>query len=225
MVKRLFLKLLFIIGISKPEIYLFYSIILLSKIMAFSEKHKSFTDDELLQMILTEKQNHFFEVIYDRYYQRVLDKSYSLLKNSELAKDAVQNIFTRAFENLSKFKGNSAFASWLYSITYNYCIDFLRHQNHLHYPEWNSQQELTEIIDETQEDLGELDYDLLANLLDQIHPEEKALLMMKYNDDVSIREISSALRISESATKMRLKRARSRLLFLYQSEIKSQGRE
>jgi len=193
--------------------------------MAINEKHKSFPDDELIQMILVQKQNYLFEVFYDRYYQRVLDKSYSLLKNSELAKDAVQNIFTRAFENLNKFKGNSAFSSWLYSITYNYCIDFLRHKNQLHYPEWNSQHELPEIIDETQEDFGELDYELLVRLLDQIHPEEKALLMMKYNDDVSVREISIALRISESATKMRLKRARSRLLFLYQSEIKSQGGE
>lgn len=193
--------------------------------MTVTEKHKSFSDDELIKIILNQKQTYLFEVLYDRYYQRVFDKSYSLLKDTELAKDAVQNIFTRTFENLVKFKGNSAFSSWLYSITYNYCIDFLRHKNQLHYPEWNSQHELPEIIDETQEDLGALDYELLIKILDRIHPEEKALLMMKYNDDVSIREISSALRISESATKMRLKRARSRLLFLYQSEINSRGIE
>jgi RNA polymerase sigma-70 factor (ECF subfamily) len=193
--------------------------------MTITEKHKSFSDDELIKMILNQKQNYLFEVLYDRYYQRVFDKSYSLLKDTELAKDAVQNIFTRTFENLLKFKGNSAFSSWLYSITYNYCIDFLRHKNQLHYPEWNSQHELPEIIDETQEDLGELDYEVLIKLLDRIHPEEKALLLMKYNDDVSIREISRSLRISESATKMRLKRARSRLLFLYQSEINSRGVE
>ena len=193
--------------------------------MTVTEKHKSFTDDEIIQKILVQKKNYLFEVLYDRYYNRVFDKSYSLLKDVELAKDAVQNIFTRSYENLKNFRGNSAFSSWLYSITYNYCIDFLRHKNQLHYPEWNSQHELPEIIDETQEDFTELDYELLVRLLDQIHPEEKALLLMKYNDDVSIREISTALRISESATKMRLKRARSRLLFLYQTELKSKEAE
>ncbi|MBV6639584.1 MAG: sigma-70 region 4 domain-containing protein, partial [Cyclobacteriaceae bacterium] len=52
-------------------------------------------------------------------------------------------------------------------------------------------------------------------ILEVIHPEEKAILLMKYMDDLSIRDISIALRISENAAKMRLKRARSRVFYLY----------
>ena len=52
------------------------------------------------------------------------------------------------------------------------------------------------------------------NALEKIHPEEKTLIMMKYHDNISIKEIAEALRVSESAAKMRLKRAKARILFI-----------
>ena len=55
--------------------------------------------------------------------------------------------------------------------------------------------------------------------MEMIHPEEKALLLMKYQDDLSIKTISEALRITENATKMRLKRARSRVIYLYKNKF------
>lgn len=193
--------------------------------MANVAKYSSVKDEELVRLINTEHQTALFDILYARYYKKVADKSYSLLKNSELSREAAQVIFIRAFERLPGFRGEAAFSSWLYSITYNYCIDFLRKQKQLHYPEWNSRQDLSEIVDEEYEDIEGLDEELLTRLLDEIHPEEKALLMMKYHDDISIRDISIALRISESAAKMRLKRARARLLFLYQEKNKHNSHE
>ncbi len=184
-------------------------------------KYKLISDEEVVKIIVVEKNNDLFEVLYHRYYRKVLDKSYSLLKNKELAIEATQNIFSRAFEKLAGFKGNASFSSWLYSIAYNYCIDFLRLKKQLHYPEWNSQNDLPEIIDETDEDFTDLDYELLVELMELIHPEEKALIVMKYSDDLSMKQISEALRITESAAKMRLKRARARLVFLYQEKTKN----
>jgi len=186
-----------------------------------SQKYKLLSDEHIVKIIISEKNNDLFEILYNRYYRRVLDKSYSLLKNRELAAEAAQNIFSKAFEKLSGFKGSASFSSWLYSIAYNYCIDFLRLKKQMHYPEWNSQNDLPEIIDETGESFSYLDYDLLVELMEQIHPEEKALIVMKYSDDLSMKQISEALRITESAAKMRLKRARARLLFLYQEKTKN----
>jgi RNA polymerase sigma-70 factor (ECF subfamily) len=185
------------------------------------QKYKLIGDEDLIKIIVTEKNNDLFGVLYERYYRKVLDKSYSLLKSRDLAVEATQNIFSKAFEKLAGYKGNASFSSWLYSIAYNYCIDFLRLKKQLHYPEWNSQNELPEIIDETDEDLTNLDYELLIELMELIHPEEKALIVMKYNDDLSMKQIGEALRITESAAKMRLKRARARLLFLYQEKTKN----
>ena len=188
--------------------------------MANVAKYGLMKDEELVQLITEEHQTALFDILYSRYHKKVADKSYSLLKNSELSQEAVQAIFIRAFERLPGFRGEAAFSSWLYTITYNYCIDFLRKQKQLHYPDWNSRQELSEIVDEETEDIESFDEELFNRLLDEIHPEEKALLMMKYHDDISIRDISIALRVSESAAKMRLKRARARLLFLYQEKNK-----
>jgi RNA polymerase sigma factor (sigma-70 family) len=180
-----------------------------------NDHNGSLRDEEIVAIILQENKIDLFQILYDRYSKKVRDKCYSLLKNKELAEDAVQNIFQRTFEKLKSFKGNSLFSSWLYSITYNYCIDFLRVKNKLHYPDWNNNNEIPEIIDETEEDLTEINYNRLMKIFDMIHPEEKALLLMKYNDELPINQIGKSLRISESAAKMRIKRARARVVFLY----------
>jgi DNA-directed RNA polymerase specialized sigma subunit, sigma24 homolog len=71
-----------------------------------------------------------------------------------------------------------------------------------------------EIIDEQDDETAQISYEELMNALEKIHPEEKTLIMMKYHDNISIKEIAEALRVSESAAKMRLKRAKARILFI-----------
>ncbi|MCU0371054.1 MAG: RNA polymerase sigma factor [Bacteroidales bacterium] len=173
------------------------------------------SDEEIIRSILREEQNDLYEILYERYYPKVLDKCFSLLNNREMAEEISMDILSRAYEHLGSFRGRSSFSSWLYAITYNYCIDYLRERKALHYPEWNDSQELPEIVDEREEDLDGLRYDRLLMILDTIHTEEKAMLMMKYYDDLSVREIATAMRVTESAAKMRLKRAKARVLFLY----------
>ena len=74
------------------------------------------------------------------------------------------------------------------------------------------------MIDEI--DDKEVNSDRLMQIMDQIHPEEKALLTMHYIDNFPIAYIRTALKISESATKMRLKRARERVAYLYSKKYK-----
>jgi RNA polymerase sigma factor (sigma-70 family) len=182
-----------------------------------ADSNNELSDEEIVTKITENGESFLFEILYNRYYSKILDKSYSLVKNGELASDLTRDILSKVFEKLNSFKGNSSFSSWLYSITYNHCIDFLREKKKLHYPDWNMQNEIPEIIDEVEEDNTSLNYTRLMKLLDLIHTEEKALLVMKYQDELSLKEIGEALRISESATKMRIKRAKARLLYLYKN--------
>jgi RNA polymerase sigma-70 factor (ECF subfamily) len=85
----------------------------------------------------------------------------------------------------------------------------------LHYPNWNNENEIPDIIDESETDLQDFTYDNLMKIMEMIHPEEKALLLMKYQDNLPGRQIAQTLRISEDAVKMRLKRARTRVIYLY----------
>jgi len=179
--------------------------------LAFS----AFTDEEVVFMILTEGKKSLFEIIYNRYHGKVLNKCFTLLKKKDLSAEFAIDIMAKAFEKLDSFKGHSSFSTWLYSITYNYCIDYLREKKKLHYPEWNRNNELPEISDDIIDETDEISYELLIELMEKLHAEEKALLLMKYHEDMSLKQISESLRITESAVKMRLKRSKNRLLYLY----------
>ena len=111
--------------------------------------------------------------------------------------------------------GNTLLDIVIYSITYNYCIDYLRLQKRLHYPDWNKTNVIPEIPDESEEDLSGATFENVMAILELVHPEEKALLLMKYQDQLSLKEIAQTLRVSEDAVKMRLKRARTRVYYLY----------
>lgn len=180
-------------------------------------KYENIKDEDIINLIRLNGDGELFRILYDRYYLKVLDKCYSLLKNRGLAEEFAEDIFSKVFEKISVTEKITHFSSWLYSVTYNHCIDYLRHKKRLHYPEWNNYNIIKEIPDESEEDFSEFDYDTLLKVLDMIHPEEKALLIMKYQDNISLREIGKSLRISEDAAKMRLKRARTRVLYLYKN--------
>lgn len=176
---------------------------------------QNLSDNEILQKFKAEGSSVYFEVLFERYYPRVLDKCFSLVKKRDLAEELAEEVFEKAFEKLSGFRQLSSFSTWLYSITYNHCIDYLRKKKNLHYPNWNRENEIPEIVDEPGEDLDSMRYENLMKVMELIHPEEKALVLMKYQDNLSMKQIATALRITEDAAKMRLKRARTRLLFLY----------
>ena len=183
------------------------------------ENYKNTSDEELIRLMIHEDQSVLFEILYKRYFQKVVDKCYSFIKDRRQAEDFANDILAKAYEKLPGFKGNSSFSSWLYAITYNYSIDYLRLKKKLHYPNWNSQNEIPDIIDESEADLQELSYNNLIKILEMIHPEEKALLLMKYQDNLPGKQIAQTLRISEDAVKMRLKRARTRVVYLYKTRF------
>jgi RNA polymerase sigma-70 factor (ECF subfamily) len=172
-------------------------------------------DDEIISRMRAENSSKYFEILYNRYHQKVLEKCYSLVKNRKLAEELATDIFSKVYEKLPSFRQLSSFSSWLYSITYNHCIDYLREKKNMHYPNWASENNIPEIIDETEEPIEDINYENLLLILEMVHPEEKALLLMKYQDELSLKQIGQALRISEDAVKMRLKRARTRVVYLY----------
>ncbi len=176
-------------------------------------------DEELAHRIIHNSEDYLFEILYKRYHHKVFDKVYSFIKDRQKSEEFTNDILSKVYEKLTGYKGNSAISSWIYSISYNYCIDYLRFQKKLHYPDWNKNNEIPEIPDETEEDLSGVTYEKLLKILEMIHPEEKALILMKYQDEMSLKQIANTLRISEDAVKMRLKRARTRIVYLYKQHF------
>ena len=104
-------------------------------------------------------------------------------------------------------------------MTYNHCINYIHRDqsfkikhNSLDYENVESS-----IADRGEEFLFQIPVDLLKLALAEVHVEEKSLLLLKYQDDVSIKELQTLYNISESAVKMRLKRARTKVVEVYQT--------
>ena len=170
-------------------------------------------DNELVARIVAGKK-HLLNELYNRYSGKVYYKCLSITKNPEVAKDLSHDIFIKVFTNLEKFKGTADFSFWIYSITYNSTISYLKKSNKFKPVELTRLNEDT--IDEGDEDITRkmlLDVQLkqLEALLKQLNPADRMIILMRYQDGMSIKQIGTSLKIGESAVKMRLKRTRIRL--------------
>jgi RNA polymerase sigma-70 factor (ECF subfamily) len=178
---------------------------------------KELSDIHLVAQIVSTNNSLLFSTLYDRYSQKVYNKCYSFSRNEDEAKDLTQDVFLKLFIKLNTFKGKSKFSTWLYSFTYNFCVNYVNRDkarlmenasdsldDHDYY--------LSEMDEVSDEDLFEIKASKLQIALEKITPEDKAILLLKYQDEVSIKELQTVLKVGESAIKMRLNRARIRLV-------------
>jgi RNA polymerase sigma factor (sigma-70 family) len=171
------------------------------------------SDEAVVERILAGEQQ-LQEVLYDRYSAKIYHKCLSLLKDKEAAKDCTHDIIVKIFMNLANFKGKSAFSLWVHSISYNYCIDYLTKQKRTGFSEFgnNDYENLADDEDSLQNKLlQDLKLTQLEAVFELLGADEKLILMMRYQDGMSVRDISETLDIGESAVKMRLKRGRDHL--------------
>lgn len=174
------------------------------------------SDEELVKSYLETQESRYFDKLYVKYSNKVFSKCISLLKNEALAQDATQDIFLKIFLNLSKFGGKSKFSTWIYSITYNYCIDLIRKakkEKNIFSEDIENAPDLAEEVPDSA--LLEIEVKKLKIILEKIPIGDKAVLLMKYQDDMSIKEISETLDKSESAIKMKIKRAKHKVQKVY----------
>lgn len=174
---------------------------------------KKFTDEQLVAHFIETQKNMYFEQLYDRYSDKVYRKCLSFVKDDAKAEDFTHDIFLKLVLNLASYKETAKFSTWLYSITYNYCIDQTRVSKK--YSEVGLDDNFDVPDDGDDAEIAEMEALQLNKALKQLLPEEKSILMMKYQDDLSIKEISKSLDVSESAVKMRLLRAKEKLRKVY----------
>ncbi|MDX2069353.1 MAG: sigma-70 family RNA polymerase sigma factor, partial [Haliscomenobacter sp.] len=173
--------------------------------------NKEMRDFEVIHVYLQTQANPCFTLLYNRYVSKVYAKCISILKNEELAHDATQEIFLKIFLNLAKFGEKAQFSTWVYSITYNFCIDYLR-RNKKHGELFTDDiEKAPDTADEVPDEaLLQLEVDTLRKVLDEIPTPDRIILLMKYQDDMQIKDIAEILNKTESAVKMQIKRAKEK---------------
>ncbi|GAB4014814.1 RNA polymerase sigma factor [Spirosoma koreense] len=172
----------------------------------------NFSDEELVRLYVETQRNSYFERLYERYCDKVYRKCLSFTKDPVRAEDLTHDIFLKLVIKLSSFREQAKFSTWLYSITYNYCTDQLRSHNMRREVYMDDNWERLEVeSDDGLADLAEMEAKQLESALHKLAPEEQSMLLMKYQDDISIRDIAAINGLTESAVKMRLKRLRDKL--------------
>ena len=176
------------------------------------------SDEELVKDIVLTKDGTLFAELYDRFASTVYNKCLGFAKSKVEAEDLTHDIFIKLFVKLDTFKGNSKFSTWLYSFTYNFCVNYIQRNS------YKNKEQVKEVVvsensveEVTDYDIFQIKADKLKRVLSIIDPNDKMILLLKYQDELSIKEIQTILNIKESAVKMRLKRAREKVMEIYKN--------
>lgn len=169
-------------------------------------------------LYLKEQDAKYFSQLYRRYAGKVFAKCISMLGDHGLARDATQDVFIKILLNLSKFTEQSSFSTWVYSITYNYCIDLIRKKkkNILIFTEDMGRVSTAADVEIPDSVILEMETNRLEKVLNKLPVGDKAILDMKYTEDLSIKEIGEILKKTESAIKMQIMRAKIKAQDIYE---------
>lgn len=166
-----------------------------------------------------------FTRLVETYQTPVFNLCYRMLGEPELAEDAAQETFLRAYQHLHRYDRKRPFATWLLSIAAHYCIDRLRRRkfsifsmdaeddegNSIELPDLDAPNpEAESIKGQTQE--------RIHAMLKDLDTTDRAAIIMRYWYDYSEKEIAESLNLTVSAVKSRLHRARRELAGMWQQE-------
>lgn len=146
-----------------------------------------------------------FELLIERFKNRIFTVCYRIIGNIEDAKDISQDTFIEMHMKLKTLHDPRNFSVWIYKIAVNKSFNFLRKERKvLIFSKTNSFISEEENADITKRDT-------INFLLSKLTPDYRTVLVLFYIEGKTIKEIASILDITESAVKMRLKRAREKL--------------
>ncbi len=186
-------------------------------LLSIHSANKEMSDAEIIREYLRTQNSTFFSILYRKYAGKVYGKCLSILRNEDEARDAVQDIFVKIMLNLGNFGEKSQFSTWIYSITYNFCIDLIRKRKKEKTLFSDDIERVPDVAEEDVPDefMREMDIKYLKQVLEELSTGDRIILLMKYQDELSIKEIADTIDKTESAVKMKIKRAKHKAQDLY----------
>ena len=170
----------------------------------------------IIEKVLAGDNDAFGELV-EAYQDKVYNLALRMCGNADDAFDLAQDAFFRAWRGLSGFQFESAFSTWLFRLTSNVCLDWLRAKKR------RPTVSLTTLDDEGEEvqmeirDPGKSPEELLlaaedraavAKAMNELPVEFREILTLRAIDDLSYTEIAEILHLREGTVKSRLSRAR-----------------
>ncbi len=165
-----------------------------------------------------EGDQHAFGLLVQAYQKPVFNLTYRMLGNAQEAEDAAQETFLRAYSSLRQYQPEHKFSTWLFAIANHHCIDRLR-KRRVSFVSIEDNPVLENMSGdapqpERQALLSEQSAEM-QRLLQQLEPEYRLPLVLRYWEDYSYEDIAATMDITVAAVKSRLFRARQQIAKLY----------
>jgi len=152
-----------------------------------------------------------FGSLVRKYRDPVLSLAYDYLHDYELAKDVAQDTFVKAFRHINEFREQSFFSTWLYRIVVNTALDARKSQKRRKAERGLFKEKTAEpSVQAPAEPFLNLD-DSVIQALNRLSENQYTVLVLRYFNDLSVREIAGILECSENTVRIHLHRAMQKL--------------
>lgn len=172
-------------------------------------------DIHIIREVLSGKSEQF-EHILNRYGGQIFNLIAHIVPCKEDAEELTQDVFIKVFRQLSSFKEESSFSTWIYRIATNTAISAARKRKHdtLHLDDAVYKDIPDEIIDETLDNSSEEQLQKLSEAIDKLNAEEQALITLYYMNERPTEEVATIMGMTQSNVKIKLYRTRKKLYLI-----------
>ena len=167
-----------------------------------------------IEQVLAGNINAFSHIV-ERHKDKTFNLAFRICGNREEAEEIAQDSFLKAYRSLKGFKMKSSFSTWLYRIVYNTAISSVRIKKKGLLSLEDFPADATDFIGyniSDEESENEYKNSLVNFALQKINEEERGLISLFYYEEMSIEDISVVTGISKSNIKVKLFRARQKML-------------
>ena len=176
-------------------------------------------DSDIIKLIINGNTDKY-RVLVQKYQDRVFHVCMGYVHNEDDANDLTQETFIKAYLSLNTFKFKSSFATWIYRIAVNICLNYIRKKkgniidrienaidsvtaNHkLQIPDYSNPEEIL-ITEEHKK--------VIFNEIDRLSPKQKTAFILSKYDELPQKEIAEIMQITEGAVESLIQRAKTNL--------------
>ena len=173
----------------------------------------------IIKEILSGKTEHY-EYFLDCYGQQVFVLVDRIVSCQEEAEELTQDVFLKAFQQLSSFKAESSFSTWIYRIATNTALSAIRkRKNEVIRLDDSVFANLSDTqVDEALEDDSEEQLQRLQRAMEQLEADERALITLYYMEEKPLAEVAFIMGLTEANVKVKLHRIRKKLYIFIKNQ-------
>ena len=182
--------------------------------------HRNTEEAALVRRVQARDEMAFREIV-ERYQAKVFSIIFGILRNHNDAEDIAQQVFSKIYFSIKNFDFRSSLLTWIYKITVNECYDYLRkkrvrklvYESDFSEEDAQRMQNTDAAIDQAPAaDTRLAQRDLIGKLMGKLSSEDRSLLLLKEVEGHSVEELSQMTGMNENTIKVKLFRARQKLL-------------